>query len=167
MLCFYQRKFFILSLRLSVLIFKDEMDPALLKLFSCQSYTMEGEKTRKGCLFAWKVVSCKSLSCVYLSLEKLVNRKHFPVKEKFGLIFRKIFSFYFRWKTLFRSCEKFKNIILFADYIKFGLQTFDWYIFCLNIFFLISSLKFWFNLIFILTLVLIFMIFICFSLIFF
>jgi hypothetical protein len=37
----------------------------------------------------------------------------------------------------------------------------------LNIFFLISSLKFWFNLIFILTLVLIFMIFICFSLIFF
>ncbi|KAL9339023.1 hypothetical protein Peur_068038 [Populus x canadensis] len=24
------------------------MDPALLKLFSCQSYTMEGEKTRKG-----------------------------------------------------------------------------------------------------------------------
>ena len=24
------------------------------------------------------------LSCIYLSLEKLVNRKYFPVKEKFG-----------------------------------------------------------------------------------
>jgi len=36
----------------------------------------------------WKVVSGKSslpkLSCVCLPLEKLVNGKHFPVKEKFG-----------------------------------------------------------------------------------
>jgi hypothetical protein len=42
-----------------------------------------------------KVVSGKSLSklsCAYLSLEKLVNEKHFPVKEKFGLVFRKVFS---------------------------------------------------------------------------
>jgi len=30
----------------------------------------------------------------------LVNRKHFPVKEKFSLIFRKIFFFYFGRKTL-------------------------------------------------------------------
>ena len=49
-----------------------------------------------------KVVSGKPLSkffCVCLSLEKLVNRKHFPVnrkhfpdKEKFGLVSRKVFS---------------------------------------------------------------------------
>ena len=40
-------------------------------------------------------------------------------------------------KTLFRSCEKFRNVILFADYIKFGPQTFDCYIyFVLNIFFI-------------------------------
>jgi len=42
-----------------------------------------------------KVVSEKSLSklsCVCLSLEKLVNGKHFPVKEKFNLVFRKVFS---------------------------------------------------------------------------
>jgi hypothetical protein len=32
------------------------------------------------------------LSCVCLSLEKLVNEKHFPVKEKFGLVSRKVFS---------------------------------------------------------------------------
>jgi len=29
--------------------------------------------------------------CVCLLLEKLVNEKHFPVKEKFGLVFRKMF----------------------------------------------------------------------------
>jgi hypothetical protein len=45
----------------------------------------------------WKVVFGKSLSklsCVCLPLEKLVNGKHFPVEEKFGLVFRKVFS----WK---------------------------------------------------------------------
>jgi len=95
---------------------------------------------------SWKLIVGKplfKLSCVCLSLEKLVNgkyfpvnRKHFSVKEKFVLIFRKVFSFYFDWKTLFRSCENFRNVILFADYIKFDPQTFDCYIyFVLNIFF--------------------------------
>jgi hypothetical protein len=88
---------------------------------------------------SWKVVSGKplsKLSYVCLSLGKLVNgkhflinEKHFPVKEKFGLISRKVFSFYFGWKTLSRSCEKFRNVILFVDYIKFGPQTFDCYIY--------------------------------------
>jgi hypothetical protein len=82
------------------------------------------------------------LFCVCLPLEKLVNGKHFPVKEKFGLVSRKVFSFYFGRKTLSGSCENFRNVILFADYIKFGPQTFDCYIyFVLNIFFSISSLK--------------------------
>jgi hypothetical protein len=83
-----------------------------------------------------------------LSLEKLVNEKYFPVngkylsiKEKFSLIFKKVFLFYFGRKTLFRSCEKFRNIILFADYVKFDPQTFDCYIFCL-IFFQFQPLKF-------------------------
>jgi hypothetical protein len=65
------------------------------------------------------------LFCVYLPLEKLVNEKHFSAKEKFDLVFIKIFSFYFERKTLFESCEKFRNVILFADYIKFDPQTFD------------------------------------------
>jgi len=72
---------------------------------------------------------------VCLSLEKLVNGKHFPVKEKFDLVFKKVFSFYFRRKTLSRSYEKFRNVMLFADYIKFGSQTFDCYIFCFETFF--------------------------------
>jgi hypothetical protein len=55
----------------------------------------------------------------------------------------KCFPFIFGRKTLSGSCEKIKNIILFANYIKFGPQTFDCYIyFVLNICFSISSLKF-------------------------
>jgi len=69
------------------------------------------------------------LSCVCLSLGKLVNEKHFPVKEKFGLVFRKVFFFYFGWKTFSGSCEKIRNVILFANYIKFDPQTFDCYIY--------------------------------------
>jgi hypothetical protein len=84
------------------------------------------------------------------------------------LIFRKIFPFYFKRKTLLRNFEKFWNIILFADYIKFDPQTFDCYIFYFkSFFFLILSLRIWFNLIFILPLVFIFMIVICFFLIIF
>ena len=84
-----------------------------------------------------KVVFMKLFSklfSIYLLLEKLinekyfsvngkyflVNRKHFSIKENFGLIFKKVFSFYFGQKTLSRSCEKFRNIMLFADYVKFG-----------------------------------------------
>jgi hypothetical protein len=43
----------------------------------------------------WKVVFGKplsKLSCFCLPLGKLVNEKHFPIKEKFGLVSRKVFS---------------------------------------------------------------------------
>jgi hypothetical protein len=122
----------------------------------------------KGVFVSRKMVSGKplsKLSCVCLSLGKLVNGKHFPVKGKFGLVSRKVFSFYFRRKTLSGSCKRFRNVILFADYIKFGHRTFDCvYIFCFE------SLFFNFipeNLIFILTFVLIFIIIIYFFLIIF
>jgi hypothetical protein len=45
------------------------------------------------------------LSCVYLPLEKLVNGKYFLVKGKFGLVSKKVSSFYFRRKTLSGNCE--------------------------------------------------------------
>ena len=139
---------------------------------------VDRQATSYGAFVSRKVVSGKllsKLSCVYLLLEKLVNGKyfpvngkHFPVKGKCVLISRKVFSFYFGRKTLSINCEKFKNIILFADYVKFDPQTFDCYIFCSNLFSSSnSSLKIWFNLIFILTLVFIFMIIIYFSLIIF
>jgi len=72
-----------------------------------------------------KVISGKSfskLSCICLLLENLVNEKyfpvngkHFPIKEKFGLIFRKVFSFYFGRKTLSFS---FFIIYYFLDLIS-------------------------------------------------
>jgi hypothetical protein len=87
-------------------------------------------------------VTFPNFLCLF-DFKKIDNENYFLINKKFSLIFRKIFSFYFGWKILFISCEKFRNIILFADYIKFDPQTFDCYIFCL-IFFLISSLKIWF-----------------------
>jgi hypothetical protein len=53
-----------------------------------------------------KVVSGKSLSklsCVCLPLEKLVNEKHFPVKGKFGLVFRKVFFWKIWAENTFRK----------------------------------------------------------------
>jgi len=81
----------------------------------------------------WKLLS--KLSCVCLSFEKLVNGKHFLVKKKFDLVSRKVFSFYFRRKKFSGSCEKFRNDILFVDYIKFDPQIFDCYIYIYWIFF--------------------------------
>jgi hypothetical protein len=51
--------------------------------------------------------------------------------KKFGLVSRKVFFFYFGWKTLSENYKKFRNIIIFADYIKFDPQTFDCYIYIL------------------------------------
>jgi hypothetical protein len=53
-----------------------------------------------------KVVSGKSLSkisCVCLPLEKLVNGKHFPIKEKFSLVFKKVFSWKIWAENTFRK----------------------------------------------------------------
>ena len=83
-----------------------------------------------------KVVSGKPLSklfCVCLPLEKLVNRKHFPVngkhfpvKEKFGLVSRKVMENL--GGKHFLKVVKNLEMSLFADYIKFDTQTFDCYI---------------------------------------
>jgi hypothetical protein len=55
-------------------------------------------------LFLWK--SIFKFSCVCLSLEKLVNEKHFPVKEKFDLISRKVFSWKIWAENTFRKMWK-------------------------------------------------------------
>ena len=91
------------------------------------------------------------LSCVCLPLGKLVNGKHFPVKEKFGLVSRKVFSllavFVFR-KVVSRkplsklSCiclplEKLVNGKHFPVKGKFGLvfrKVFSWKIWAENTF---------------------------------
>jgi len=99
----------------------------------------------KRCLFFGIHFSEKSLSklfCICLPLEKLVNGNTFQSKENLAWFPEKCFPEIFKQKIFSGSCEKFINVILFADYIKFDPQTFDCYIyFVLNIFFSISSLK--------------------------
>jgi hypothetical protein len=90
---------------------------------------------------SWKVVFRKPFSklyCICLPFEKLANKKHFPIKEKIGLVFSKVLSFYFRRKILSRSCEKFRNVLLFVYYIKFDPQSFNCYIFCFESFFFLQ-----------------------------
>ena len=62
----------------------------------------------------------KFFFCVCLLLKKLVNKKHFSVKENLAWFSGKCFPEKFGHKSLPGSCEKFRNIILFDDYIKFG-----------------------------------------------
>ena len=69
------------------------------------------------------------------------NEKYFSFEVKFSSIFIKVFFFYFRLKIFFKSCEKFRNIMLFANYINFDHQTFDCYIFCFNFFFQFHPLE--------------------------
>ena len=108
-----------------------------------------------------KIVSGKplsKLSRVCLLLEKLVNRKHFPVnekhfsvKEKFGLVFRKVFFFLavfvFRKVVSGKSLSKLSCVCLpleklvngkhFSVRGKFGLffrKVFSWKISAENTF---------------------------------
>jgi len=65
----------------------------------------------------WKVVFEKllsKLSCVCLLLGKLVNGKHFPVKEKFSLVPGKF------GRKILSGVVKNLKMSLFADYIKFN-----------------------------------------------
>ena len=82
---------------------------------------------------SFRKTTFQTFLCLF-AIGKLVNGKHFLVKEKFSLVSRKVFSFYFGRKTLSGSCEKFRNVILFADYIKFDPQTFDCYIYIFFLF---------------------------------
>jgi hypothetical protein len=112
------------------------------------------------------VVYCKLLSKLFhicLPLKKFVNRKHFSVKVKFSLIFRKEFFFYF-WSCCYYLIIS--NLLLFINYIKFDHQFFYCYIFYLESFFIYFFNFIPYNLIFISTLIHIFFIVFYFSLIF-
>jgi len=82
-------------------------------------------------LLPWRP-GCKikiSLRPVYFAKSNFfIIRKNVQLifnKKKFSLIFKK--KFYFKRKTLSRNCKKFKNIILFTNYIKFGPQFFNFF----------------------------------------
>jgi len=64
---------------------------------------------------------------VCLLLKKLIKKNTFQLK-KIWLDFHEIvFLLFWAENTLSESCKKFRNVILFDDYIKFSPQTFDCY----------------------------------------
>jgi hypothetical protein len=72
-------------------------------------------------------------------------------------------------KNIFKSYKKFRNMLLFVDYIKFSHQSLDCYIFCFQsfLFFQLNLLEFDIIYFFISTLIFIFFIVICFYIILF
>jgi hypothetical protein len=54
----------------------------------------------------------------FLILKKLINKKYFLLKKN-GLIFRKCFSLISGRIHFLKVIKKFKNIMIFIDYIKF------------------------------------------------
>ena len=91
---------------------------------------------------SFRETTFQTFLCLF-AIRKGGQRKTLSSQRKIWLGFQESVFLYFRRKTLSGSCEKIKNIILFANYIKFGPQTFDCYIyiyFVLNICFSISSL---------------------------
>jgi hypothetical protein len=55
---------------------------------------------------------------VFVAMKKINHLKIFLLQEKFSLIFKKIY-FFFSKKYFSEVMKKFRNIILFVDYIKF------------------------------------------------
>jgi len=94
-----------------------------------------GEKLNFTCdraiFIFWNVVFRKlfyKFFYIFLLLEKFVNGKYFLVKKNLIWFPEKCFTGKYERKKLSGSCEKFRNVILFTDYIKFGSQIFDCYI---------------------------------------
>jgi len=110
---------------------------------------------------------------IYFSLEKLVNKNIFQLNKKLTYFLEKKNIFLLFWmEYTFKKLQKNKKkFFLFVDYIKYGSQFFDCYIFCFEIFFYLFFFSISFLridlIIFISTRVLILLIVICFSLILF
>ena len=91
-----------------------------------------------------KVVSWKSLPnfSVFVYHKKSWSTETLSSQRKIWPGFQESVFLLFRAENTFQNCEKFRNVILFADYIKFGPQTFDCCIFCFeSFFFSILSLR--------------------------
>jgi hypothetical protein len=83
---------------------------------------------------SWKVIFEKlffKFFYVYLSLKKLINGKHFPVKGKFSLVSRKVFSWKIWTENTFRKLWKIKKrYIIYWFYQIWSSNFWLLYIFC-------------------------------------
>jgi len=57
-------------------------------------------------MFVSEIYFLKIIFYICLLLKKLINKKHFPVKEKFDLIFKKVFSWKIYAENTFRKLWK-------------------------------------------------------------
>jgi len=112
-------------------------------------------------IVSWKTIFLKknlNFFCIYLSLKKLINKKYFSIQKKLTWFLEK-YCFYFRRKTLFRSWENLEMSCYLFIISNLILKLLIAIYFILNLFFL-NFIPY--NLIFISTLILIFIIVICF-----
>jgi hypothetical protein len=95
-----------------------------------------------GCVSScWEIIF-KIIFCIYLLLEKLINEKYFSVKEKFGLVLEKYFSFILDGKhflKVVKNLEMLYYLLIISNLVLKLLITIYIYI-IFNICFLISSL---------------------------
>ena len=97
-------------------------------------------------MFVFRKVVCgkllsKLLLCLF-AIRKVGQQKILSSKRKIWLGFQESVFLKNLGGKHFSEVMKNLEMLLFVDYIKFDLQTFDCYIyFVLNIYFLISSLK--------------------------
>ena len=118
---------------------KDEPSGRNKKL---RNNNIETNKLKKNyiCFLKNNFLNLSVFVCYYTSYS---TEKTFQSKKNLVWFLKKFFLEKFRRKILFGRCEKFKNIILFTNYNKFGFQAFNFYVFCF-VFFLILPLKIWF-----------------------
>jgi hypothetical protein len=89
------------------------------------------------------VIFWKSLSKLFyicLLLRKLINEKYFLVKENLNWFWGK--RFFFLWKTLYKSCKKFKISCYLLIISNLILNLLFAIYFVLNLFFQFHPLKF-------------------------
>jgi len=92
-------------------------------------------------VFVFRETTFQTFMCLF-AIRKVDQRKTFSSQKQIWLGFQESVFLENLGGKHFPEIMKNLEMPLFADYIKFDLQTFDCYIyFVLNIYFLISSLK--------------------------
>jgi len=86
-------------------------------------------------------ITFQTFLCLFV-IRQTSQQKTFSSERKIWFDFQESVFLLFWAETLSESCKKFRNVILFAYYIKFDPQTFNYYIFCFDFFFQFHPLEF-------------------------
>ena len=88
------------------------------------SWKIKHKQSNLGCVVCFlksgfRETTFQTFLCLFV-IRKVDQQKTLSYQRKIWLDFQESVFLLFGRKTLSRSCEKFKNIILFTDYVKFG-----------------------------------------------